>query len=340
MASRKRKKQKNSPAAPPRKRPAPTRRPEPPLGQEDEFPIPPTFMGELANRLIGRILEGKEFASPEEMERFLDENFTGRKLDDLIEEWGNDPSEQAQMLVYEAMEAETPEKVLDLTRQALALDPDCVDAHLLLTMAESKNPAEAIDRVRAIIDRTEQKWGPEFMAENEGIFWGAPETRSYMRVRAELVDLLIGEERVTEAIEECRTLLRLNPNDNQGIRDLLLGLLLQEEDTAGAEALIEQFEEDESAVFMWGRALAKFQAGGADAAHAALTRAIRCNRHVEGILTGRLPFPESDYEFYSSGDTNEATHCLRALGMAWIETPGAMAWIMAREKPGRRKRKR
>ncbi|HXY17585.1 MAG TPA: tetratricopeptide repeat protein [Gaiellaceae bacterium] len=64
----------------------------------------------------------------------------------------------------------------------------------------------------------ERALGPRIFAEGAGYFWGLVETRPYMRARAALAALLWKLGRREEALEHARELLRLNPNDNQGIR--------------------------------------------------------------------------------------------------------------------------
>jgi len=64
---------------------------------------------------------------------------------------------------------------------------------------------------------------------------------------------LSGAGKTREAAEEFEAMIELNPNDNQGLRDYLLGLYLALSQLDRAASLFRQYEEDSSAVFAWGR---------------------------------------------------------------------------------------
>jgi len=115
-----------------------------------------------------------------------------------------------------------------------------------------------------------------------------------MRARTGLANMLWKLQRYDEAIVHYRELLRLNPNDNQGVRDVLLNLLMFLERDADAGQLLAQYEDDASAVWLYSRALLVFrQAGASAAANTALREAFKQNKHVPRYLTGekRIPPP-------------------------------------------------
>src|SRR5439155_1134639 len=91
--------------------------------------------------------------------------------------------------------------------------------------------------------------GREFQSveESKGHFWGMLEARPYMRARQQLADLLLDAGRVSEAIGHFEALLALNPNDNQGVRDILLGCYLAGDDLDGARRLLRVYDEDAGA---------------------------------------------------------------------------------------------
>src|SRR5438105_12405922 len=57
----------------------------------------------------------------------------------------------AQDLVYDAMEAATPDRALQLARRALELNPRCVDALMMVAEDESRNKEELIERISAAV---------------------------------------------------------------------------------------------------------------------------------------------------------------------------------------------
>jgi tetratricopeptide (TPR) repeat protein len=72
--------------------------------------------------------------------------------------------------------------------------------------------------------------GPQGFKEYRGHFWGFHETRPYMRARAGLAATLAQLGDADGAIGHYREMLKLNRNDNQGIRYLLAAALMKQGD--------------------------------------------------------------------------------------------------------------
>ena len=169
--------------------------------------------------------------------------------------------DQAQELAYDAMDEPDPKRASDLARRALALDPECADALYVLALHAAPARQEQLQLLgRAVTAAERSLGGPRYFEENRGRFWGLLETRPYMRARAALADILRGEGRLDEAIGHYAALLDLNPNDNQGLRDVLLGCYFLAWDLEGVRRLLGQYAEDGSAVFAYARVLQRFLA--------------------------------------------------------------------------------
>lgn len=235
---------------------------------------------------------------------------------------------KAQDMIYEAWEVAAPRSRIALARQALALSPLCADAYHLLA-GEAANAAEARDLYARGVEAAELALGPEVFDNYGGHFWGVLETRPYMRARHGLAMALLklGEEEA--AIGHMRALLKLNPGDNQGVRYLLLGLLLRRDDMAGVKKLLAAYKEEWSAYWLYTRALVAFRAGrGAAKPTVALARdAYSSNAHVLGILTGAEPLVTGERGYIMAGGADEASEYVRECGWAWRETLGAIAWL-------------
>lgn len=236
------------------------------------------------------------------------------------------PRDRARELAFDALEATDPAAAADLARRALALDPDCSDALYVLAL-DARTPAERLRLLEQAIAAAERTLGGQYIEANRGHVWGLLETRPYMRARAALADVLRGEGRVDEAARHYAALLDLNPNDNQGLRDVLLGLYLRAGDLAGAGGLLVRYDEDPGAVFGYGRVLERFLSGDPAGAADALREARRWNPHVEAYLTGRKRLPAVQPAYCSPGDENEAVHCAAQLLDAWARHPEAVAWL-------------
>jgi tetratricopeptide (TPR) repeat protein len=256
----------------------------------------------------------------------------------IFDAGGRDPGFAAQELTYEAMEAmanEDWDRAAELAAKAAKLDPDCVDALLVLSNLGSENEDELIDNLRRTVERAERALGPKSFREFEGHFWGFLETRPYMRARAQLAAVLNEAGRVDEAVEHYEEMLRLNPNDNQGLRYPLVGCYLERRNLAGAERLFAEYPEEGSAMFAWAQVLASFLAGDETNALAALDEARGVNKHVEAYLTGRKKTPDDGPGYYSPGEPSEAIVCMHSIGTAWTMHPRAAEWLK-RQKPKRK----
>jgi tetratricopeptide (TPR) repeat protein len=234
---------------------------------------------------------------------------------------------EAQDLAYEAMEAQTPERALQLARRALELNPRCVDALLIIARSTRQSPEALIESVRAAVNAGEEDLGSDFFDDNRGYFWGILETRPYMRARAFLAELLAEAGKVSEALAHLEAMLQLNPNDNQGMRYVLLGHYLALDRLDEAQRLLKQYDGDGSAMFAWGRVLERFLAEDQPGASAALQEARQLNRFAEDYLKGSKHVPRRLPEYYGIGDENEGVVCAVELGKAWGKHPSAVNWL-------------
>lgn len=285
------------------------------------------FASERMNRAISRLMSGHDFKSDEEAERFMKTQIMGKNLDEIQELTDFDPVEEAQELAYEGMDTDNPFEALELAKKALQLDPDCVDALMLIVKLTSGSLSGAINKVKEIIARHKQKLGKKYFEENKGHFWGLIETRPYMRVLAFLVSALRETGKTDEAIRQAEEMLELNPNDNQGIRDSLLGMYLETGNLEGARILFKKYPSEYFAVFLWGQMLECYLSGDLKKAAKIYKRAGERNPYVLDYLTGRRQ-PSSELgDFYSPGDESEAILCLEEIGPAWKKHPEAIEWL-------------
>ena len=241
----------------------------------------------------------------------------------------DDPLGEAQDKAFDAMESADPAERIRLAREALDISPLCADAYLVLA-GESEDPQAALALYRQACEAGAEALGAEAFEEDVGHFWGLIETRPYMRARHALAMALWEAGEREAAAHHYREMLRLNPNDNQGIRYLLIDALIALGADAEAERLLKQYEKDGSAAMTWSAALLAFRRGGrSKAADAALKRAIKANPHVPDYLLGRKKLPELLPAFIGMGDRNEAIAYVHGAAPVWAETEGARAWLEA-----------
>ena len=234
---------------------------------------------------------------------------------------------EAQELAFEAMEAESAAQARKLAKRALQLDTECVDAMVLLTDLTARTPREKIEGLQKAVAAGERSLGEAFFRKNTGEFWLLLDTRPYMRALGQLAGGMASAGMRADAIAVYEKMLKLNPKDNQGVRELLLGLYLAVDDVAGAGKLLKRYKRDMSAVFLWGRVIERFLEGDRDGASVASRVAMKANRYVALHLTGQKRLPTALPEMYSLGSIEEAVLCQHYLGEAWSRHKDALLWL-------------
>jgi tetratricopeptide (TPR) repeat protein len=239
------------------------------------------------------------------------------------------PASRAQQLVYDAWESDDPARRRDLAHEALELWPDCADAYVLLAAQE-----DDLEARRALYEQGvaagERALGPDRFREDAGHFWAVLETRPYMRAREGLAGCLWQLGRREEAVAHYQELLRLNPEDHQGVRYVLAGHLVELGQEEALARLLQAYEGDGTASWAYPRALLAFRREGASArANELLAEARKQNPHVPDLLLGRRRMPRTLPEFFRLGEQSEAIAYVAEGRAAWECSPGALDWLAA-----------
>ena len=170
------------------------------------------------------------------------------------------PLGKAQQIMYRAFDEPNEKRRIQLARDALAISPDCADAHVLLA-EHSRSRKDALRLFEQGVAAGERALGPDAFQQNVGRFWGILESRPYMRARLGLANSLWTAGRRDEAVLHLQEMLRLNPGDNQGVRYTLAGFLLFLDRDSDLVHLLQQYKED-SATWAYSKALLAFRQHG------------------------------------------------------------------------------
>lgn len=258
------------------------------------------------------------------------------------------PADAAQEIMFDAWEELDPERRVAMAHEALKVSPLCADAYVLLAEETAQQPQEALALYARGVGAGAQALGQAAFENDAGDFWGLLETRPYMRARFGLAVALWSCGRREEAAEHGAELLRLNPNDNQGVRYLLLTWLVALGRDDDARALMKAYEHDGAGAWAWSTALAIFRRRGrCTASTKALIKAIDANRHVADYLLSRKRLPKTLPAYISWGGKDEAVAYAHETKAIWASIEGALAWLEAaapaprprrtpRTQPGRR----
>jgi tetratricopeptide (TPR) repeat protein len=237
------------------------------------------------------------------------------------------PVQRAQYKMYEAWGASGLRRV-GLAREALDISPLCADAYVLLAEETAQTAAEALKLYELGMQMGEVALGPEVVEQQAGHFWGILETRPYMRAREGVAASLVAMGQLDKAIPHCRELLRLNPDDNQGIRYLLARALLGQGMEEDLLELLRKYD-DASADWAYTRALAIYRLKGSGRrAGKELRNAFMTNPWVPAYALGLKKAPRRAPEYSEPGEGSEAIFYLAYNWEAWENTPGAIEWFI------------
>lgn len=194
-----------------------------------------------------------------------------------------------------AENAHTLSDALRYADKAIALNPDNLDAKVFKALAENEMPHDQLEAIGAIIEQaTERMKELRFIPDDVGEFWLVHGTRPYMRALQTKFDFEKTCGMYLHAIKDGEEILRLNKNDNMGVRSSLMALYVLLLKEAEAEALINQFSQDgyiESnlALFL---SILYFRLGKRDRAKAVLLQLSVSNRDtkkfIHSILKGDM----------------------------------------------------
>lgn len=235
---------------------------------------------------------------------------------------------RAQQLMYHAWDAPSRQEAVRLAKEALGISPDCADAYNLLAEASAQSVEEVAELYLAGVAAGERALGPKVFEEDAGHFWGLLETRPYMRAKEGLAQALWALGEREEAVEHYRSLLRLNPNDNQGIRHFLLACLLALDAEEEIAELLARYEDDIFAAWVYTRALLAFRRqGDSEESRELLRAALDRNPHVPAYLLGQKEVPSRLPDYMGLGDDTEAMSFQIDFAESWEKTPGALDWL-------------
>ncbi|MFC0211677.1 SEC-C metal-binding domain-containing protein [Paenibacillus chartarius] len=235
----------------------------------------------------------------------------------------NPQREPAMRLIEQARTETTPNRRIELARQAIELYPDAYN----LLAEHAQAPEQILEQFRRGLVAGERDLGAAYIEENRGHFWGLIETRPYMRAKAGYAEACLYLGRYKEAARHYEDLLELNPNDNQGVRDMLAAAYLELKQYDKAADLLERFGEDTASV-RYDRLLIEYGRCGVSGKLPELLReAKRSNPHVIPYLTGKKQAPSSLPESYRPGEDSEAQDYIVTRLNTWRKHAPLVQWV-------------
>jgi len=233
--------------------------------------------------------------------------------------------ERVEDLIDRAWEATTSATQAKYARKALSIDPEAIDAYVILALSTDAL-GERVALLREAVRVGRKQWAEAIKRPSQQYFWLDIETRPFMRAVHNLALASWERGERDEAATLADFLLKLNPNDNQGIRFLALDWHGTLGNWDAVERLLKRYRNDASTEYLYAAALNAFRKG--DGADLLLAEALETNPHVLELLAGRSPMPgESDLPYVEFGSREEAANYVRSSREAWSNVPGALKWL-------------
>ncbi|SEU27328.1 tetratricopeptide repeat protein [Paenibacillus sp. NFR01] len=239
------------------------------------------------------------------------------------------PKEQAQALIYQAMDTHAAKRRVQLAEAALKLYPDSADAYLILA-EECEDEAEVRGLLKAGIAAGKRELGELFFTQHKGHFWELNETRPYIRVCKSYAEACWLGGDAAEAASMLEHILELSPGDNVGARYLLIAAYLHTNKLNDAERIIKKYgKEDNAAAFAYARMVLEYKKNGLTSQLKMLYRVAKgINKHVPDYLLGVKRLPNNLPDFVGMGDSNEAIEYVIMHSRLWAGMPELLKWML------------
>lgn len=225
-----------------------------------------------------------------------------------------------------------PDRAARALRGILRRYPEHLDAmhHLALVLDGQGREAEAFKLWEGAVDLGRTAFPPRaFQRGRDLLEWGWLENRPFLRCLDGLMLANRDAGRDDQALMIGRELLKLNPNDNQGVRCVVADVLLEAERYAEVVETLAPYGDDLLAETLYGRALALFALSRLDEADDALRDAIeRLPLVAEELLKEAHPAVEGPMPGHETiGGPDQAYNYWEAQGDFWTTLPGALKWL-------------
>ena len=258
------------------------------------------------------------------------------KLQEFIEmynngeiEYKNTPLDDAYEILEEAQNARNKKEAIRLAKKAYEKSPDCFDAILFQCDLEENG----IKKMKLLGDGLENEKNrltkeKYFDKENIGHFYGIFETRPYIRGLVVKAEYLLEEGKLRQAESICREVLRLNENDNMGVRYLLMAIFATLEEENDMLKLYKKYPE-ETLEMLFPLFALYYKIGNDNKAKEYLNRVNKCNSNFVKLFNGSIRKNDKVTPgYYSRGDSSEIFMYLERYGYLLITMPRLHEYVI------------
>ena len=235
---------------------------------------------------------------------------------------------EAYEFLEKARDAKSGKEEIKLVKKALEVDPDCLEAKIILALNQDDFMKVYHDLEQALEDEKNrlQKLG-YFKKENMGHFYGIFETREYIKAMNSLARIYANDGLIGKAIKLAREIIRLNENDNTGTRYLLMGLYAYMEDYSSMKKLYNKYSE-ENLFMLVPFMIYYFKQAKYEEAEKYLDRIKKVNKHFVSYYENIDDYDGSLPDGYSLGDISEVETVVYELNFLFITMPNIESFIV------------
>jgi tetratricopeptide (TPR) repeat protein len=218
-------------------------------------------------------------------------------------------------------------------RAVLAQMPDHLDAlhHLALVLSKRHLGDQALGLWEQAVHIGHKAFPQGFEVGRDRLEWGWLGNRPFLRCLQGLALAKYKDGKVEEALSLFQELLSLNPNDNQGVRAMVVQALFELGRFEDALKVTERYIDDAMPETLYGRALALFKVGRKREATATLKKAAKYLPLVAKELLKtkhRLPATARP-DLVTQGGYDQAYYYWENSGHFWEEDHNALEWLRA-----------
>ncbi len=179
-----------------------------------------------------------------------------------------------------ANSATSKREALKYAKKAVELDPNNIDASVMVAQMSATSLDNLIGKLDKIIESAEAKLKADgyFADDAIGHFWLIFQTRPYMRLLDSYANALIDCGRMRMAIAACEKMLKLCTNDNLGERYRLMHLFAFFEDEKAALDLMSKYPDEESTQILLPLSVLYYKLGNMTEAEKYLKRLSKVNK--------------------------------------------------------------
>ena len=239
---------------------------------------------------------------------------------------------EAYEFLEKARDAKSEKEEIKFVKKALEVDPDCLEAKVMLALNQDDFMVIYRDLEQALEDEKNrlQKLG-YFTKENMGHFYGIFETREYIKAMNSLARIYANDGLIGKAISLAREIIRLNENDNTGVRYLLMGLYAYMEDYSSMKKLYNKYSE-ENLFMLVPFMIYYFKQAKYDEAEKYLDRIKKVNKNFVSYFENMEDYDDDLPPYYSIGDISEVKTVSHELDFLFITMPNIENFIVEKGK--------